>query len=192
MLRIKSYIFFTVFLIISNNASCQNRDTCFLMTKNMDRAKGLNIYFPYLCNWQAQQNRSPDAVLFFDTEKTLVSQMLIIQKGVKIDDFFNENKISEIKKSFSTNTDKVLSIKKTNYGFIKAWEINMEKYGERTVDKNLTYDRLVDYIFLYKDYYVSVVFTCTSIKAESYNAVSRFKKYYSTFQSLFSKVRILN
>ena len=68
----------------------------------------------------------------------------------------------------------------------------MEKYGERTVDKNLTYDRLVDYIFLYKDYYVSVVFTCTSIKAESYNAVSRFKKYYSTFQSLFSKVRILN
>ena len=167
------------------NALTQN--ICFINTKQISRAKGVDINFPYLCNSPRAKNSSPDCVLSFNVGDSLISEWLIVQIGQPIKDFDNIDNKNAIKASFSSQTDKVVSVKKTSLGKISAWEIILDKYSNST---DSLYDRCVDYIFLKGNYYISIVFTCTGLVVTKKSIVEKFNANYKLFKLVASKVVI--
>ena len=162
------------------------QNICFINTRGIARAKGIDIDFPYLCNSLPSKNTSEDCAISYHIGNTLISEWLVVQIAEPMKDFANPNNKDAVKKSFTSENDKVISVRKTLLGRISSWEIILDKYNNAPS----SYDRCVDYIFMKDNYYMSVIFTCTGTVITKKIVIQSFNANYKLFKLLASKVKI--
>ena len=184
----RNYLFI-LFVLLGYNGYCQSNAICSYETDGTGKSKQIKIKLSYPCDWEAKEGERPNIVQKFSSGGKSI--MLLI-KMVPDEVPNNQLKIllepSTIREGLEDYN--VISVRKTIIDGLQAIEAIYDADTERPIGN--MYQKMCQYTFLYKRYYINIVYGIAGMSADKASIKKDFDETLKGFQALSMKTVVLS
>lgn len=163
-------------------------------SKGIGKSQGLKIHFKYPKSWKSIEGERPHVVRRFAQSDNFVGALILVNKQdeeltqAEINEFFTTEGLKYI---IPASGNYISSNNSLKIEGLKAGSVEFTNLGSRM--NRYFYSHNLNYVFIYKQYIVSVQFIVINKIGESNSSVTdRFKKVKPLFYQMFNSIVIDN